>query len=124
MPRRYYDYMPKFEIFHQISSIGAYIMAVGFLLMGAYLLHSLLKGKKASANPWGGRTLEWTATTSPPSLHNFHYIPVIIHHPYDFHRPEADFQLGLENGHGNGHPHGGAEVELGDGEVETTTEKT
>ncbi len=112
MPRRYYDYIPRFEIFHQISSVGAYIMAVGFLIMGAYLLHSLLKGKKAPSNPWGGRTMEWTSTSSPPSLHNFHYIPVVIRHPYDFHRPEADFQLGLEDPHGNGHSHHGVEVEV------------
>jgi cytochrome c oxidase subunit 1 len=114
MPRRYFDYIPRFEIFHQISSIGAYIMAVGFLIMGAYLVHSLLKGKKAPSNPWGGRTMEWTSTSSPPSLHNFHYIPVVIRHPYDFHRPEADFQLGLEDPHGNGHAHHGVEVEVQD----------
>jgi cytochrome c oxidase subunit 1 len=38
--------------------------------MAAYLLHSLFRGEKAPANPWGGATLEWE-TPSPPPAHNF-----------------------------------------------------
>jgi len=101
MPRRYFDYMERFHTLHEVSSIGAYILGVGFLVMGGYLLHSLLKGKKAPANPWGARTLEWSAVPSPPIKHNFEYTPVVLHGPYDFHEPVADFQLGVAEKHGH-----------------------
>jgi cytochrome c oxidase subunit 1 len=40
---------------------------------------SAKKGKKAGANPWGGVTLEWTHTSSPPHEHNFEKLPVWKH---------------------------------------------
>lgn len=101
MPRRYFDYMEKFHTLHEISSIGAYVLGLGFLIMAVYLTHSLFRGKKAPANPWGARTLEWAASASPPIQHNFNYTPVIVNRPYDFHKPLDEFQLGIsENGRG------------------------
>ena len=82
MPRRYYDYQPEFQIYHVISTIGSYIMAGGFLLTAAYLVQSLVGGKRAPANPWGGATLEWECT-SPPPYYNFHEAPK-VGDPYDF----------------------------------------
>lgn len=70
MPRRYYDYLPEYQIYHVISTIGSYIMASGFLLTGYYLLASLFGGRLAPANPWGGRSLEWQCA-SPPPFDNF-----------------------------------------------------
>jgi cytochrome c oxidase subunit 1 len=66
MPRRYYDYQPEFQVYHVISTIGSYIMAVGFLMTAAYLIQSLISGEKAPANPWGGRSLEWQCASPPP----------------------------------------------------------
>ena len=66
MPRRYYDYQPEFQVYHVISTIGSYIMAVGFLMTAAYLVQSLISGAKAPANPWGGRSLEWQCASPPP----------------------------------------------------------
>jgi cytochrome c oxidase subunit 1 len=66
MPRRYYDYLPQFEIYHKISTIGSYLMAVGFLLMAYYLLQSLFGGRRAPSNPWGGNTLECHCSSPPP----------------------------------------------------------
>ena len=83
MPRRYYDYVQQFEWGHKISTSGTWIIGVSFLLMAGYLTHSLIKGKKAPANPWGGRSLEW-ATQSPPIEHNFHDIPTVTEGPYDY----------------------------------------
>ncbi|MCG2588970.1 cytochrome c oxidase subunit I [Rhodohalobacter sulfatireducens] len=103
MPRRYYNYIDQFQAFHQFSTIGAYIMGVGFVIIAAYLLHSLLRGEKASSNPWGSRALEWQ-TSSPPDLHNFKHTPVIINGPYDYHKPMSEFQLGIATPH-NGHGH-------------------
>ncbi len=70
MPRRYYDYLPEYQIYHVISTIGSYIMALGFLLTAYYLMASLFGGRRAPANPWGGGSLEWQCS-SPPPFDNF-----------------------------------------------------
>ena len=46
------------------------------------LIYALLKGDKATANPWGGRTLEWQIP-SPPTTENFEEIPHIDRGPYE-----------------------------------------
>ena len=80
MPRRYYSYdqiegmAEAFKMYHHISTGGSYIMALGFVITGIYLLHSLFAGKKAPANPWGGASLEWQCT-SPPPHDNFSKTP-------------------------------------------------
>jgi cytochrome c oxidase subunit 1 len=76
MPRRYYDYQPEFQSYHVISTVGSYIMAAGFFLTLFYLLHSLFRGERAPANPWGGRSLEWQCT-SPPPHDNFSETPTV-----------------------------------------------
>jgi cytochrome c oxidase subunit 1 len=82
MPRRYYDYLPQFEIYHRISTVGSYVMAAGFFLIAYYLLRSLFRGKAAPMNPWGGNSLEWH-TASPPPHDNFAVTPV-AEDPYDY----------------------------------------
>jgi len=88
MPRRYYDYVPQFAIYHQISTIASYVMAAGFFLTAYYLLHSLFRGKRAPMNPWGGNSLEWH-TPSPPPHDNFADTPV-AEDPYDYARIRKD----------------------------------
>jgi len=66
MPRRYYDYQPEYQIYHVISTMGSYVMAVGFMLTAYTLLQSLWSGERAPANPWGGRSLEWQCASPPP----------------------------------------------------------
>jgi cytochrome c oxidase subunit 1 len=83
MPRRYYDYD---EIFHSgniLSSIGAYILWMGIAIIIINLFVSLRRGAKAAADPWGGKTLEWTIQ-SPPPAENFHSTPVVEKGPYDY----------------------------------------
>ncbi|SMO55879.1 cytochrome c oxidase subunit I [Fodinibius sediminis] len=105
MPRRYFNYIEQFQIYHQISTVGSYILGIGFMMIFYYLIRSLYKGKKAEPNPWGSRALEWQVNSLPP-LHNFHHTPVIINGPYDYHKPMDEFQLGLaENGHGHAPQH-------------------
>jgi cytochrome c oxidase subunit I len=82
MPRRYYHYPPEFTTLNQLSTIGSYLMAVGFITVAAYLLHSLFGGKVAPANPWGGATLEWRCS-SPPPTENFARTPT-VGDPYDY----------------------------------------
>ncbi|MBC24290.1 MAG: cytochrome c oxidase subunit I [Phycisphaerae bacterium] len=82
MPRRYYDYLPEYQVYHVISTIGSYVMALGFVLTAVYLLASIMFGRRAPANPWGGRSLEWQCT-SPPPHDNFKTTPR-VGNCYDF----------------------------------------
>lgn len=75
MPRRYAEYLPRYTLYHQISTVGAYILAVGLVVAALVLLHALLRGRRAPANPWGGNTLEWY-TASPPPHENFDRDPI------------------------------------------------
>ncbi|MFA5804254.1 MAG: cbb3-type cytochrome c oxidase subunit I [Melioribacteraceae bacterium] len=83
MPRRYYDYLPQFTTYQEISTIGSWILVGTIFFIFGYLIHALLRGKKATSNPWGGVTLEWHIP-SPPPLENFEKIPTVTHEPYDF----------------------------------------
>jgi cytochrome c oxidase subunit 1 len=83
MPRRYYNYVDEFAIYHQISTVGSWIIAIGFIVMLIYLVKSLRSGKKADKNPWGALTLEWL-TDSPPQYHAFSKTPVVTSPPYDY----------------------------------------
>ena len=90
MPRRYYNYIDQFTIYHRISTIGSYILALGFFLVLANWIHSLWKGAKAPKNPWHADTLDWTHTNTPPIEHNFHEQPIVMHDPYRYDSVEAD----------------------------------
>jgi cytochrome c oxidase subunit 1 len=76
MPRRYYDYLPEFQGYHMWSTIGAYVLLLGLIGVALNLIHSMLKGQKAPANPWGANTLEWHCA-SPPPHHNFEVQPSV-----------------------------------------------
>jgi cytochrome c oxidase subunit 1 len=76
MPRRYWDYDPEFTIFHQLSTVGAFILGVSLFIVVVYILLSFKYGPIAPENPWGATTLEWVAPT-PPTLYNFPSPPVI-----------------------------------------------
>lgn len=82
MPRRYYDYLPEYKIYHIISTVGSWILILGILILIFNLLKALLsKERTTEINPWGGTTLEWTVP-SPPPLENFDEIPTVTHGPY------------------------------------------
>ena len=83
MPRRYATYIEDYQPFHQASTIGAMILGAGVALMVGYLVHSLLAGKKAMQNHWGGVTLDWLSPTPPP-LENFDEPPVVTTEVYDY----------------------------------------
>jgi cytochrome c oxidase subunit I len=87
MPRRYYEYPPEFQVLNVMSTAGASILAVGYVLPLVYLLLSLRKPPDAGPNPWNATGLEWQ-TESPPPVHNFDEIPVVTRGPYAY-SPEA-----------------------------------
>ena len=82
MPRRYATYDPEFEVFHQWSTIGAFVLGIGIVLSFVVLVYAALYGRRVSGNPFGAASLEWQSS-SPPSFHNFDHKP-IMHDPYDF----------------------------------------
>ena len=78
MPRRYPDYPDAFAFWNYVSSVGYAIMALGMLVFFVLLIESILRQRKAEANPWGegATTLEWTLS-SPPPFHQFNELPKI-----------------------------------------------
>ena len=96
MPRRYHYYPEEFQILNVLSTMGAGILAIGYLMPLFYFLWSLRHGEDAGDNPWGVLGLEWT-TSSPPHPHNFHVTPIITSDPYDY--PEMAQTLGHKSIH-------------------------
>ncbi|HEY3917249.1 MAG TPA: cbb3-type cytochrome c oxidase subunit I [Stellaceae bacterium] len=99
MPRRYYAYPPEFQVWNVLSSAGASILAIAYVMPLVYLGWSLLWGKQAGANPWGATGLEWR-TTSPPPEHNFDRTPVVTEAPYRYNPEDGSYvtQDGVANG--------------------------
>jgi len=83
MPRRYHAYPPEFQVLNVMSSAGATILGLGYVLPMVYLIWSMRYGPKASANPWPSTGLEWQ-TSSPPPTGNFEVPPGVTNDPYDF----------------------------------------
>jgi cytochrome c oxidase subunit 1 len=83
MPRRYHTYPPEFQVLNVMSSAGASILGVGYLLPLLYLIWSLRYGPIAGPNPWRATGLEWQ-TSSPPPTDNFLETPVVTDEPYNY----------------------------------------
>jgi cytochrome c oxidase subunit 1 len=87
-PRRWATYPAEFQVYHQISTVGAYMMAVSLITIALNWLSGLLWGKKAPANPWGGNTLEWYCASPPP--HDNFSTPPAVDDPYNMNGWEFD----------------------------------
>jgi cytochrome c oxidase subunit 1 len=85
MPRRYHVYPDEFQVLNVLSTAGASILGLGYLLPLCYLLWSLRYGAHAPANPWGATGLEWQ-TPSPPPTENFAETPVVTEDAYAYER--------------------------------------
>jgi cytochrome c oxidase subunit I len=83
MPRRYFDYLPEYEQLNKISTMGSWLITIGFLIGLYTIIKGLRSGEKAPDNPWGAKTLEWQ-TSSPPIMHNFEHDPVVTEGPYEY----------------------------------------
>ena len=83
MPRRYWQYSPEFQVLNVLSTAGATILAVGYLLPMVYFLWSMRYGKPAPDNPWNAAGLEWM-TSSPPPTYNFEKEPVVTWEAYNY----------------------------------------
>lgn len=83
MPRRYPNYPAEFQIYNVMSTAGSSVLGLGYLLPGIYFPLSLFFGKKVGANPWSATGLEWS-TQSPPIVHNFETMPIVVCGPYEY----------------------------------------
>jgi len=83
MPRRYAVYPEEFQVLNVMSSAGASILGIGYLIPLIYLVWSMRYGPAAGPNPWGARGLEWEVP-SPPPTENFEEIPVVTEEAYNY----------------------------------------
>ena len=83
MPRRYAVYPAEFQVLNVMSSAGASILGIGYLIPLIYLIWSMRYGPIAGPNPWGAKGLEWQ-TPSPPPTENFEEIPVVTEEAYNY----------------------------------------
>ncbi len=88
MPRRYWSYPPEFQVLNVLSTAGASILGVGYMLPLFYFVWSMRYGKRSGDNPWGAVGLEWD-TPSPPPTENFYTTPVVTRGPYEYNREEV-----------------------------------
>ncbi|HEY4015169.1 MAG TPA: cbb3-type cytochrome c oxidase subunit I [Polyangiaceae bacterium] len=86
MPRRYYNYDPRFQPLMVISTVGSWLLGLAMVVTLSYLVVSLFVGKRAGDNPWDSRSYEWY-TASPPPTHNFTSEPAFVLGPYDYASP-------------------------------------
>jgi cytochrome c oxidase subunit 1 len=83
MPRRYHAYADEYQVYNVLSTAGASILAVGYVLPMIYLTWSLFFGARASANPWGAKGLEWEIP-SPPPTENFAVTPIVTERTHQY----------------------------------------
>ncbi|MFC6197204.1 cytochrome c oxidase subunit I [Ponticaulis profundi] len=78
MPRRYIDYPDAFALWNHVSSMGYLFILASLFFFFAVIIESVVRRRKAEANPWGeyATTLEWTLS-SPPPFHQFNELPKI-----------------------------------------------
>ena len=92
MPRRYAVYPPEFQTLNVISTAGATILGLGYIIPLIYFAWSIKYGAPAGDNPWKATGLEWT-TSSPPTTHNFEDTPVVTEEPYGYDRIAEEIQV-------------------------------
>ena len=95
MPRRYATYPAEFQVLNVMSSAGASILGLGYLIPLIYLFWSIRYGPVASANPWRAKGLEWE-TSSPPPTQNFDVPPVVREEAYAYGPPGLPAEAGAE----------------------------
>lgn len=92
MPRRYAAYPEEFQMLNVLSTAGASILGVGYVMPLFYLLWSWKYGKVVGSNPWRATGLEWK-TPSPPPKHNFEVTPTVNCRPYDYEAMQEELGL-------------------------------
>ena len=108
MPRRIYTYEENmgWDFWNLVSTLGSFTLAVGLLVFLWNFFSSLRSGERASADPWDGRTLEWSIP-SPPPEYNFAKIPTVTARDAFWHQKYVEAPDGtmkpVPGGGANGH---------------------
>ena len=89
MPRRYHSYPPDFQVLNVLSTAGASVLAIGYLLPAVYLIWSLKYGQIAGNNPWRAAGLEWQVQ-SPPLTENFIEVPIVTEEAYAYGKIDSE----------------------------------
>lgn len=79
MTRRIYTYPANmgWTSMNFVSTIGAFLMGIGFLFMVLQIAYSIKHGERdTTGDPWDARTLEWSIP-SPAPLYNFAVLPEV-----------------------------------------------
>jgi cytochrome c oxidase subunit I len=93
MPRRYHFYPEEFQVLNVMSSAGASILGLGYVIPLVYLIWSLRYSPVAGPNPWRATGLEWQ-TSSPPPTNNFDTQPVVTEEAYAYGAKEQEVVVG------------------------------
>jgi len=83
MPRRYAVYPAQFQVLNVMSTAGATILGIGYMIPLIYLIWSIRYGPAAGPNPWRAKGLEWQ-TPSPPPRENFDETPIVTEEAYAY----------------------------------------
>src|SRR5215469_11936890 len=84
MPRRVFEYARNLETLNDWVSISAFLLGGSILIfLINFVMSTGFARKKAAANPWNARGLEWQIS-SPPPPENFAHIPVVLSGPYEY----------------------------------------
>ncbi len=85
MRRRIADYDPAlgFDRWQMVTTIGGYLVGLGMLIFVVNIVRGAVAGRRAPANPWRSRSLEWQVS-SPPPEENFPVPPVVVGGPYEY----------------------------------------
>ena len=94
MPRRYAAYADEFQILNVMSTAGASILGVGYLIPMIYLAWAWRYGPKSPQNPWGAKGLEWEQSPTPPPTFNFDVPPVMNEPAYNYSGEEKEVEIG------------------------------
>ena len=92
MTRRYFDYAEQYTNYHFVSTIGSYLLGLGYFFTLYNFWRSRKKGEIASQNPWNAKGLEWEVVATPPSEHNFDELPIVTDWPYNYGRDGIEME--------------------------------
>ena len=83
-----YEFLEPVQPLNVFITLSAICLLLGQIPFVINFFQSLLRGPRATDNPWQANTLEWT-TTSPPPHENFADIPTVYRGPYEYSLPGA-----------------------------------
>jgi cytochrome c oxidase subunit 1 len=83
-PRRVFEYARNLQTLNDWVSISSFVLGGSILLFVInFVWSTLINREKEIGNPWQSRGLEWQVA-SPPPLHNFDRVPVVLSGPYEY----------------------------------------